>query len=149
MKSILKVKKIVTILISSVAEFITIDRRVKGQRAQEEDEFVTLQQLEERSGENVAMLDLDNVFSEENYFEKPVWGEDAEEEGQFVTFRQLNSVSLNYIPDETITMDTLGSDLNNSYPDLPIGGVVFSNVQGIQFTKIPGAKWKFEIIDIR
>ncbi len=90
MKSIVKAKKLVVELISSLGDFVRFNKRVKGLRAQEDDEFVTLEQFNEVSGENVARLDLENVFMEDNYFEKPVGGQDAEEEDHFVTLRQMS-----------------------------------------------------------
>ncbi|MGJ1360621.1 hypothetical protein ACR79B_04955 [Sphingobacterium spiritivorum] len=57
--------------------------------------------------------------------------------------------STSYISDESITMDTTSAYLNSTYPDMPMGGGVYNETQGIQFTKITSTKWKFEIIDLR
>lgn len=137
MKSLIKAKKVVIDWLSSLGDYIVVDKRIKGQRAIESNELVTLEQLEEYSGENNAKTNLDNIFLEDNFFEKPVYGTDAVEEGQFVTLRQLSQntgFSSLIITNQDIILDWQNDNAPNK--DGSLSNKTFAQAYGNMLPKI-------------
>lgn len=57
-------------------------------------------------------------------------------------------IPLQIIEDSELSIDTTSSFLNQKYPQMAIGGIVYNQGESVQFTKYPTG-WKFEIIEIR
>jgi|SRR5690606_23791727 len=128
MKNIVKALKGVFEELTSRGEVIISRKRIRGVPAQEYDELVTYAQLNESAG-NAALLDEDNIFSEENHFEKPVSGQDAIEQDDFVTLRQLQSQAVSKVRVE-LTSDLIIDWQNNQ----AVPGKTFAQALGDNFS---------------
>lgn len=99
----------------------------------------------------------------EKFSEAEVGGNSPNKVGAMATFKDGNRVKMavyqgegiwassvsdtESIKNESLSFDATSDQINGLYPDMPIGGIIYNEVDNVMFIKVTGTKWRMQALD--